>query len=104
MSLSPGTASHPGISTCVKEKENTGIALEMPDQVRERLGKEEFHTYWKHLRAGTRAIPSCRRWGEEPQQKNVLKGRKLTADNPKTALRDKQRPKQTANHIAVADM
>lgn len=79
MSLSPSTASHPGMNTCVKEKENTGVVLEMPDQVRERLGREEFHTHWLDLRAATGAIPSYRRWGEKPQQKNVLKGRKLNS-------------------------
>lgn len=40
--LSQSTESHASMSTRVKEKETTGVALKMPDQVRESLGREEI--------------------------------------------------------------
>lgn len=78
MTLSQNTESHASMSTCVKEKETTGVALEKCQTRWERgwVGNKSAHTL-DRCESKDWANSSCHWCGEEPWHKNLLKGRTL---------------------------
>lgn len=55
MTLPLRTADHPSMGICMKENENTGVALKMPDQIKKLLVLKEIHKHWIEMRARTGA-------------------------------------------------
>lgn len=63
------------MSTRVKEKETTGVALKMPDQVRESLGREEISSHIGQMREqglGQPKLPLT--WRRTPTQECAKEG------------------------------